>query len=239
MTLRSLLLILLSVMLAGCSVIIPRPASTPPIITRPVDARESDKPLLSTPGSEYTVTIEGRVTDADTGMTIPDATILMVTVGGSYEFMGGLFQISFPAETVVNIRAKAPGYKTESRQMKAHYKRNVTLDMEIKLERIHTESGVTAMSMYDIDEMVQRILRSQKKPWPTDITDRVFLAIEGNRRDYEAYFRTIREIDAQGKNGQMRVNAHIGQLVRQLTTGVNRGRCNSPRSSLIKSYERH
>ena len=73
-------------------------------------------------------------------MTIPDATILVVTVVGSYQFMGGALQISFPVETVVNIKAQAPGYKTESRQLKAHYKRNVTLDMEIRLERARTGS---------------------------------------------------------------------------------------------------
>jgi hypothetical protein len=54
-----------------------------------VQIREQDRPLISTPGSEYTVTIEGRVTDSNTGMTIPDVTILVATVAGSYEFWGG------------------------------------------------------------------------------------------------------------------------------------------------------
>jgi hypothetical protein len=135
---RSLPLILLALILAGCSPSTPQPTEVPAAITRPVEIRESDRPLMSTPGSEYTVTIEGRVTDAGTGMTIPDATILVVTVTGSYEFWGGLFQVSFPAETVVNIRARAPGYKAESRQLKAHYQRNVTMDMEIQLERVRT-----------------------------------------------------------------------------------------------------
>jgi len=75
------------------------------------------------------------VADAATGMTIPTTTILVVTVAGTYEFMGGLFEISFPAETVANIRAQAPGYKAESRQVKGHYQRSVGLDMEIRLER--------------------------------------------------------------------------------------------------------
>jgi hypothetical protein len=45
-------------------------------------------------------------------------------------------RISFPAETVANIKAEAPGYKSESRQLKAHYQRNVTVDVEIRLERV-------------------------------------------------------------------------------------------------------
>jgi len=106
------------------------------MVTRPKQIRDMEKPLITTPGSQYTITIEGRVTDAETGMAIPDATILVVTVTGSYEFWGGLFQISFPAETVVNIKAQAPGYKAESRQLKTHYKRNVTMDMEVRLERL-------------------------------------------------------------------------------------------------------
>jgi len=79
----------MSLIMAACSVGAPEPtAIAPPAITRPVEIRESDRPLVSTPGSQYTVTIEGRVTDAGTGMTIPDATILVVTVTGSYEFWG-------------------------------------------------------------------------------------------------------------------------------------------------------
>jgi len=84
------------------------------VIAKPVQTREKGTPLISTPGSRYTVTIEGRVADADTGMTIADATILVVTTTGSYEFWGGLFQVSFPTEPVVNIKAQAPGYGAES-----------------------------------------------------------------------------------------------------------------------------
>lgn len=118
---RSPPFILQGLMLTGYSVAAPQPSITRPILTRPVEIRELEKPLLSTRGSEYTVTVEGRVTDYDTRMTLPNATILVVTVAGSYEFIGGLFQVSFPAETVVNIKAEAPGYRTESRQLRPHY----------------------------------------------------------------------------------------------------------------------
>ena len=125
----------LAIILCGCTAVGGRGDRSLPVVTRPVTIKESERRPASTPGSPYTVAIEGRVTDSPTGMTTADATILVVTVTGSYEFIGGLFQISLPADTVANIPASAPGYYgTVSRQFKGHYKRNVTLDVEIRLE---------------------------------------------------------------------------------------------------------
>jgi len=93
--------------------------------------------------------------------------------------------------------------------------------------------------MEEIETLVREILRSYREPWPTDITDRVFCAIEENPTQLELYQRVVRELKAQGKNGQQVVNQYIGRRVRQLTTGKNRGHCYSPRSKLIQSYEKH
>ncbi len=91
----------------------------------------------------------------------------------------------------------------------------------------------------EIEALVRNILNGCEEPWPTDITNRVFLAIQENPERCELYWRVVRELDAQGKKGQQVVNQYIGRRVKQLTTGVNRGRCYSPRSSLIQSYEEH
>lgn len=91
----------------------------------------------------------------------------------------------------------------------------------------------------EIESLVQDILSSYEKPWPIDITDQVFCGIEENPEWLELYWRVVQELDAQGKKGQQVVNQYIGRRVSQLTTGVNRGRCDSPHSSLIKSYEKH
>ena len=90
-----------------------------------------------------------------------------------------------------------------------------------------------------IENLVHTILRGHETPWPTEITDSVFLAIEGNPGWLELYWDVVQELDAQGKNGRLGVNSYIGRRVKQLTTGVNRGRCYSPVSSLIQSYEKH
>jgi hypothetical protein len=91
----------------------------------------------------------------------------------------------------------------------------------------------------EIESLVQDILSSDKEPWPTDITDRVFCAIERDPGRHKLYWRVVQELDAQEKKGRQVVNQYIGRRVRQLTTDVNRGRCYSPRSSLIQSYEKH
>jgi hypothetical protein len=91
----------------------------------------------------------------------------------------------------------------------------------------------------EIEGVVRDILGGHAGPWPPDITDRVFLAIETDPVSAEPYYEVVTELNEQGKRGQQVVNQYIGRLVKILTTGVNRGRSYSPRSSLIKSYEKH
>ena len=90
-----------------------------------------------------------------------------------------------------------------------------------------------------IEDLVRDILRGYAEPWPTDITDRVFIAIEGDQFRKQLYCEIVVELDGEGKKGQQIVNQYIGKRVKLLTSGVNRGRCHLPRSSLIKSYEMH
>jgi hypothetical protein len=116
------LAIALAIILAGCG-----PEE------RLVELRESDQPLLSEP-SDFTIVLRGKVVDMDTREEIPDAKGVVVTVTGTYTFTGR-FEIRFPAKSVVDLKIIAPGYKTLSTQLKAHYSRNATLDTEIPLER--------------------------------------------------------------------------------------------------------
>ena len=90
-----------------------------------------------------------------------------------------------------------------------------------------------------IEDMVRHILSNFQEPWPPEITDQVFLAIEGDPGECDTYRDLVRVLDEQGKRGQQIVNQYIGKRVKQLTTGVNQGRCHSPCSSLIQSYEKH
>jgi hypothetical protein len=67
-----------------------------------------------------------------------------------------------------------------------------------------------------------------------DITDRVFLMIQGNpqlRREYD-----ILTGNGTSKHG---LNARLGKRIREYFCLQNIGRCHNPKSCLIKSYERH
>jgi hypothetical protein len=90
-----------------------------------------------------------------------------------------------------------------------------------------------------IEDLVRDILGDYAGSWPTDITDRVFLAIEQDESRRRRYWSIVRELDGQAKKGQQIVNQYVGKRVKVLTTSVNRGRCYSPNSSLIKTYEKH
>ena len=84
-----------------------------------------------------------------------------------------------------------------------------------------------------IQQLVAEILRGIRRPYPRDITDRVFLAIENNnifQRRYDHLW------DVQGS---YLLNQRIGLEVKEQTTGVNKGRCLHPQSTLIKSYTYH
>ena len=93
--------------------------------------------------------------------------------------------------------------------------------------------------MEGIEAVVQHILSAHGEPWPEDITDRVFLTIQGDAEWLTLYKEVVDDLNAQGRRGKQIVNQYIGRRVSQLTTGVNRGRCDSPASTLIQSYERH
>jgi hypothetical protein len=62
----------------------------------------------------------------------PAVQFLVVTVVGSYEFEDS-FEVSFPADTVLQVLVKAGGSAEKSVQIKPHYERNVTLEMQIPL----------------------------------------------------------------------------------------------------------
>ncbi len=53
---------------------------------------------------------------------------------GSYTFTDA-FQISFPADTVLQVLARAEGYADRPVQIKPHYERNVQLEMKVEMFR--------------------------------------------------------------------------------------------------------
>ena len=81
----------------------------------------------------------------------------------------------------------------------------------------------------ELEELVEEILRTIRAPYPTDIIDRVFLAIEHNPK------RLYRYQLFAGKDPAV-ANQWIGRYVKEHTGLKVRGQCSDPKSKLIKSY---
>lgn len=67
-----------------------------------------------------------------------------------------------------------------------------------------------------------------------DITDRVFFMIENDRELSQDYCELVNS----GTN-QHGLNSSLGKQIRVKFNLKNAGRCNNPKSTLIRSYERH
>lgn len=82
----------------------------------------------------------------------------------------------------------------------------------------------------EIRDLVMRVLRTIPQPWPADVTDQVFLAIEG-RPAWLAEYRALgKEFD------RTTLNSSIGSHVKDVTGMENSGHMGVARSSLVKSY---
>jgi hypothetical protein len=93
-------------------------------------------------------------------------------------------------------------------------------------DEFYTESVDTE----EIEELVTEILRRFRKPYPQDITDQVFLAIErdpNKRRRYEIFV---------GQDNKATTNQWIGRLVSEYTGLKAKGVCTEPKSKLIQTY---
>jgi hypothetical protein len=83
--------------------------------------------------------------------------------------------------------------------------------------------------MDELLEMVEMILRRIRRPYPQDITDQVFLAIERDPNLLRTYHYL-----ADGNYAT--TNQMIGRFVEEITNLKAKGHCHTPQSTLIKSY---
>lgn len=82
-----------------------------------------------------------------------------------------------------------------------------------------------------ITELLNKQLNHLKKNCPADITDLVFLEIE----KHHMLFYNL----AVKNKGVEQINQFIGKTIREHWDLKNLGRCNTPKSKLITSYEKH
>ncbi len=81
----------------------------------------------------------------------------------------------------------------------------------------------------EIEDLVHEILRRMNKPYPQDITDQVFLAIERDSNKLKRYKIFAGQDIATA-------NSWIGRVVKEYTGLKVKGTCTDPKSTLIKTY---
>jgi hypothetical protein len=107
---------------------------------RAVPTRMATTPLADAeePG-DFTITLVGRVLDALTGNEIPIAAVRIRTPDTVLDLGGPGFQAQIPANRVSTLTILAPGYIALEQQIKPHYQRDATLNMDIPLQPVDLE----------------------------------------------------------------------------------------------------
>ena len=105
---------------------------TRPVEIWPVEIREvATIEAGSLAGSRFFLL--GRVIDSETRAEIPGQVAVESSLWGPWR-VGAPFEIAVPAMSVVTLTVTAPGYQTCQVVMKAHYRQDVTLTMDIPLQ---------------------------------------------------------------------------------------------------------
>jgi hypothetical protein len=114
----------------------PPPTSTP---ERGFEIREKDEPLFADPELfQFSVTLVGKIYDADTGEEVTSAKVKFITSTGTYTF-GSRYELTIPSGSLVRIVIEAPGYETADVQINPHFTKNVTLDADMSIQRAEPE----------------------------------------------------------------------------------------------------
>ena len=120
----------------------PMPTHTPPLTGTPergFEIKEKDEPLSVDPELfQFSVTLIGKIYDADTGEEVTSAKVTFITRTGAYTF-GSRYELTIPSGSVVRIVIEAPGYQTADVQIKPHFTRNVTIDADMSIQRAEPE----------------------------------------------------------------------------------------------------
>ena len=116
----------------------PIPTETPPPTSTPergFGIREKDEPLYADPELfQFSVTLVGKIYDAETGEEVASAKVKFITPTGTYTF-GSRYELTIPSGSVVRIVIEAPGYETADVQINPHFTANVTVDADMSIRR--------------------------------------------------------------------------------------------------------
>jgi len=152
-------------------------------------------------------------------------------VGKQYRNRKGAYTVLQLDGDTMLLRYADGSKATESVAMQARIWENIQ-DEEAYGEELDAAGGSEneEQKTAEIRDLVMRVLHTIPQPWPADVTDQVFLAIEGRPAWLAEYKALEREFD------RTTLNSFIGYHVKDVTGMENSGRMGVARSNLIKSY---
>ena len=123
---KALVLLFMALFLLACG-------PTPPALkTVPVATRLVETPLEAGEPTGHTVMLFGKVIDSQTREEIRLAQVMIESDRGKKRF-GSPFAFSFPTMSIITLTTSAPSYQTRQEVIKPHYRRDVTLTIDIPL----------------------------------------------------------------------------------------------------------
>jgi len=160
-------------------------------------------------------------------------------IGKTYRNRQGAYEVVALHGDKMTVQYEDGSKQTVGVAMQARIWANIQIDEAPPPSRTslirHTHED-ESLDTQPIMALVERVLATIPKPYPTDIIDQVCLAVEGNPAWQREYESLVEHFSSQGKDGKLTVNSSIGWYVRDLTGMLTIKAGNVSQSSLIQSY---
>lgn len=157
-------------------------------------------------------------------------------VGGQYRNRFGPYEVLAFEDQQMTILYENGRVQTTSIQIQARIWANIQIDESPAPVRSTSVDHDDGLDTWPIKELVQDVLHTFSAPYPTNLIDQVFVAIENRPAWLARYKQLVEHFSSQGKNGKLTVNSSIGWYTRDLTGMVTLKSGNPASSTLVQSY---
>jgi hypothetical protein len=158
-------------------------------------------------------------------------------VGGQYRNRSGEYEVLAIEDDQMTILYDNGRVQTVGIRVQARIWENIQIDEAPQISKAaKVDKDDEGLDSWPIKELVQDVLHTFHSPYPTDVIDQVFLAIENNPDWLARYEQLVEHYSSQGKYGKLTVNSSIGRFTKDLTGMVTLKAENIASSRLVKSY---
>jgi len=157
-------------------------------------------------------------------------------VGGQYRNRFGPYEVLAFENDQMTILYENGRVQTTSIQVQARIWENIQIDEGPPAPRSSSGDHDDGLDTWPIKELVQDVLHTFSAPYPTNLIDQVFVAIEKHPAWLARYEQLVEHFSSQGKNGKLTVNSSIGWYTRDITGMVTLKPGNLASSTLVQSY---